>query len=128
MRNRCDDQFSRRGDLLISFSDGLWVVAGGSVPESLVAIGQQFVVPGFDLDPGETRSWFVTVAAEDPLRAAPEHITEHYVGGRVQQRIDGIFLLAEGTARHPQSLPHRQPARQCRCRQSCPTRPPGIRS
>jgi hypothetical protein len=32
------------------------------------------------------------VQAADTLTTAPAHVTEYYVGGRVEQRIDGVFI------------------------------------
>lgn len=92
MRNRCPAAETVPGDLLISFSDGLTVVAteGG-----IVGDGQRAFLRTFTLNGDETRSWTVTVEAGEKMVANPQHVTEHYVGGRVSKRIDGVFIVPE---------------------------------
>jgi hypothetical protein len=82
-------QLQGYNDLLISLSDGLSVV--GTSPE-MVNLGQRAALQRFSLDPNETRTVSIEVQAAEALTAAPVHITELFCGGRVQQRIDGVFL------------------------------------
>jgi hypothetical protein len=89
LRNLCDDAPTAIGDLLVSFSDGLSVV---TVDEKMINLGQRAAVQRLSLSAGETRRWQVTVAASSVLPVAPQHVTELYVGGRVAQRIDGVFI------------------------------------
>jgi hypothetical protein len=76
-------------DLLVSFSDGLDVV---SVSDGGVDLGQRAAWQKFQLEANETREFAVTVRANEQLTAAPLHITELYCGGRVLERIDGVFI------------------------------------
>lgn len=89
MRNLCTDAPTVPGDLLLSFSDGLSVVATSS---DMLNLGQRASAQSFSLAPGELRNWTVTVEAAEALVVAAEHVTEHYVGGRVVNRIDGVFI------------------------------------
>jgi hypothetical protein len=98
MRNLCADAPTVPGDLLVSFSDGLSVVDGS---EGMLNLGQRAAVQAFALNPGETRRWTVTVEAATALTAAPEHISEYYVGGRVVNRIDGVFITPAPIAAAP---------------------------
>jgi hypothetical protein len=92
MRNLCDESVTVPGDLPVSFSDGLTVA---DATNGMVGLGQRAAVPTFALNGGETRRWTVTVKAADSLAAAPVHISEYYVGGRVLSRIDGVFIVPE---------------------------------
>jgi hypothetical protein len=89
LRNLCNDSPSAGGDVLISFSDGLTVVGVGDM---MLELGPRASAPGIVLQPGETRVLSATVQAQEQLTAPPVHITEYYVGGRVVERIDGVFI------------------------------------
>lgn len=95
LRNLCSDRPQGINDLVVSFSDGLSVVEGSAGVNNL---GQRAAVQGFTLNPGETRSWTVTVAAADLLPTAPIHISELYVTSRVVKRIDGVFVTPAAAA------------------------------
>jgi hypothetical protein len=82
-------------DLLVSFSDGLDVV---SVSDNGVDLGQRAAWQKFQLEANETREFAVTVRAAEQLTAAPLHISELYCGGRVLERIDGVFITPAPTA------------------------------
>jgi hypothetical protein len=75
-------------DIVVSLSDGLSVtgISDG------VNLGRRAALQGFILQPNETRTMQVQVSAGANLAAAPAHVTELYCGGRVAERIDGVFL------------------------------------
>jgi len=67
----------------------------------LVNLGQRAAWQGFDLAPAETRTFLLTVSAGTEVIAAPAHISELYNGGRVVQRIDGVFIMPAPAAAEP---------------------------
>jgi len=89
-------------DSLVSFSAGLTVT---SLTEGGISLGSRAAWQKFDLEPGETREFAVTVRADQALNAAPLHITELYRGGRVFEQIDGVFLRSAVGKRNMSSSP-----------------------
>jgi hypothetical protein len=81
-------------DLVVSLSDGLRVT---SISDG-INLGQRAALEGFILQPNETRTVQVQVTAAEQLPAAPLHITELYCGGRVVERIDGVFIPTAAAA------------------------------
>jgi hypothetical protein len=94
LRNLCPDRSYGSADVLLSLSDGLTVVG---VPDGWLNLGQRAALQNLVLQPGETVRYLITVSAGAVLPTAPLHISELYVGGQVLKRIDGVFLLPEGT-------------------------------
>jgi DNA-binding beta-propeller fold protein YncE len=82
-------------DLLVSLSDGLTVTGAR---KDILNLGQRAAWQQLLLSPNETRTFTLTVTAAETLPAAPVHVTEWYCGGRMVNRIDGVFLTAAQTA------------------------------
>jgi hypothetical protein len=89
LRNLCKDKPYNGSDLLLSVNDQLRVIDGS---RELTFLGSRAAVQGLSLNPDETRTYFFIVQAGDVVPAGPVHISELYNGGRVVQRIDGVFL------------------------------------
>jgi hypothetical protein len=94
LRNLCNDALFGPADVLLSLSDGLSV---SGIPNGWLNLGRRAVIQNLTLQPGETVRYLITVTAAASLPTAPLHISELYVGGQVVNRIDGVFLLPEGT-------------------------------
>jgi sugar lactone lactonase YvrE len=89
LRNLCKDKPFSSSDVLLSLSDGLVVT---DVPTGWLNLGQRAAWQNLSLDPDETVRAVITVSAPNGVPAGPTHVTELYALGRMQRRIDGVFI------------------------------------